>query len=201
MKTTAPMLSADQWNVFWQDADELVLYSRSHHGCLSAFQCFRLIKKLANALDRFGFVKMPENCQLSYRASLRLKCMTRLLYKELGIWCYFAYLQGAQFDFLLQAESCLNKVNTKEGIDAEIIMYSAFVLWSKWQSGNAQENDMNRCFVLFEQCASYDSVLIPQPEVVWYRLGYLYQYGFGCSRNCNKAAECFERARSMGLDC
>lgn len=201
MKTIATMLPADQWNIFWQDTDDLILYSRSHRGCLSAFQCFRLIKKLASTLDELNFIKMSDNCQLSYRGSLRLKCTMRLLYKELGIWCYFAYLQGAQFEFLLQAESCLNKVNTKEGADAEIVMYSAFVLWSKWQSGNARGNDVNRCFMLLEQCTWYDSVLIPQPEVVWYRLGYLYQNGFGCSRNFNKAAECFEHARGMGFDC
>lgn len=60
---------------------------------------------------------------------------------------------------------------------------------------------MSRCFALLSHCAETESFQVSQAEVVWFRLGYLYQIGAGCKQDLNKAEMCFERARNLGLDC
>ena len=60
---------------------------------------------------------------------------------------------------------------------------------------------MKRCFALLSACSQADALSISQLEVVWFRLGYLYQVGAGCTKDKIKALYCYQQARNLGLDC
>ena len=160
------------------------------------------MKALAGVLaEQKRTYKNQEGANSDVAPYVRHKSRERLLYKELGIWCYLSYAQGAGFPFLLQAELCLRRVCDIYGKDVETGKYLAFVLWSKWQIHKAQPGDMKRCFALLSACSQADALSISQLEVVWFRLGYLYQVGAGCTKDKIKALYCYQQARNLGLDC
>lgn len=121
--------------------------------------------------------------------------------KELGIWCYFAYQQGSDIQFLHQANNYLRVVASTEPYDLECDMYHAFALWGMIQQGVANETEENRCFRLLKRCSQGSVCQVPQLAAVWFRLGLLYQSGVGCIQNRFQAEACFQKARQYGLDC
>ena len=179
------------------NVEELIFLAREQRCEVGTQRALLLVKELATALKQQR--KMNETCLTD--GYVRGKSLERLLLKELGIWCYLAYLLGASPEYLKQSEVCLSRLCNLQGTDAELEMYYAFVLWSKWQNKSALPGDMSRCFALLSHCAETESFQVSQAEVVWFRLGYLYQIGAGCKQDLNKAEMCFERARNLGLDC
>lgn len=205
-----------------QDTEALVLYAREQRATFGIGFALLLVWNLASVLERqkrerqkqvtkqIGLSDQPK--RMSQRqdiclnasdmnAFLRAQSRERLLFKELGIWCYLSYIQGARDDFLVQAERCLKRVCDLYGSDIETEKYLSFVLWSKWQIRKAQPGDMSRCFTLLSHCIQADPLFVSQLDAVWFRLGYLYQIGLGCTQNREKASFCFEQARQLGLDC
>lgn len=205
-----------------QDIEALVLYAREQRATFGIGFALLLVWNLASVLERqkrerqkqvtkqIGLSNQPK--RMSQRqdiclnasdmnAFLRAQSRERLLFKELGIWCYLSYIQGARDDFLVQAERCLKRVCDLYGSDIETEKYLSFVLWSKWQIRKAQPGDMARCFTLLSHCIQADPLFVSQLDAVWFRLGYLYQIGLGCTQNREKASFCFEQARQLGLDC
>ena len=210
-----------------QDTEALVLYARKQRATFGIGFALLLVWNLASVLERqkqerqkrerqkqvakqIGLSEQPK--RMSQRQGiclnisdmntfLRAQSRERLLFKELGIWCYLSYIQGACDDFLVQAERCLKRVCDLYGSDIETEKYLSFVLWSKWQIRKAQPGDMAHCFTLLSHCIQADPLLVSQLDAVWFRLGYLYQIGLGCTQNREKASFCFEQARQLGLDC
>lgn len=185
-----------------ENIDELVMFARERRGVIGLSFSLLLVKALAGVLaEQKRTYKNQEGANSDVAPYVRHKSRERLLYKELGIWCYLSYAQGASFPFLLQAELCLRRVCDIYGKDVETGKYLAFVLWSKWQIHKAQLGDMKRCFALLSACSQADALSISQLEVVWFRLGYLYQVGAGCTKDKIKALYCYQQARNLGLDC
>ena len=185
-----------------ENIDELVMFARERRGVIGLSFSLLLVKALAGVLaEQKRTYKNQEGANSDVAPYVRHKSRERLLYKELGIWCYLSYAQGASFPFLLQAELCLRRVCDIYGKDVETGKYLAFVLWSKWQIHKAQPGDMMRCFALLSACSQTDALSISQLEVVWFRLGYLYQVGAGCTKDKIKALYCYQQARNLGLDC
>lgn len=185
-----------------ENIDELVMFARERRGVIGLSFSLLLVKALAGVLaEQKRTYKNQEGANSDVAPYVRHKSRERLLYKELGIWCYLSYAQGASFPFLFQAELCLRRVCDIYGKDVETGKYLAFVLWSKWQIHKAQPRDMKRCFTLLFSCAQADALSISQLEVVWFRLGYLYQVGAGCTQDKIKALYCYQQARNLGLDC
>ena len=214
-----------------QDTEALVLYAREQRATFGIDFALLLVWNLASVLERQKREKQKRERQkqvtkqvtkqiglsdqlkrVSQRQAiclntsdmntfLRAQSRERLLFKELGIWCYLSYIQGACDDFLVQAERCLKCVCDLYGSDIETEKYLSFVLWSKWQIRKAQPGDMARCFTLLSHCIQADPLFVSQLDAVWFRLGYLYQIGLGCTQNREKASFCFEQARQLGLDC
>lgn len=185
-----------------ENIDELVMFARERRGVIGLSFSLLLVKALAGVLaEQKRTYKNQEGANSDVAPYVRHKSRERLLYKELGIWCYLSYAQGASFPFLLQAELCLRRVCDIYGKDVETGKYLAFVLWSKWQIHKAQAGDMKRCFALLSACSQADALSISQLEVVWFRLGYLYQVGAGCTKDKIKALYCYQQARNLGLDC
>lgn len=185
-----------------ENIDELVMFARERRGVIGLSFSLLLVKALAGVLaEQKRTYKNQESANSDVAPYVRHKSRERLLYKELGIWCYLSYAQGASFPFLLQAELCLRRVCDIYGKDVETGKYLAFVLWSKWQIHKAQPGDTKRCFALLSACSQADALSISQLEVVWFRLGYLYQVGAGCTKDKIKALYCYQQARNLGLDC
>lgn len=189
-----------------QSAEELVMYAREQRARFGVAFALSLIRKLATALHEYHESQKPlETCSAFERTQLaqrvRAKVQARMLLKELGIWCYFAYIQGADERFLEQSEWCLTRLCNTYGSDVEAEKYLAFVLWSKWHAQKAQSGDMKRCFTLLSHCTEADPLAVSQLDVVWFRLGYLYQVGAGCKKNKDAAQYCYAQARQYGLDC
>lgn len=185
-----------------ENIDELVMFARERRGVIGLSFSLLLVKALAGVLaEQKRTYKNQEGANSDVAPYVRHKSRERLLYKELGIWCYLSYAQGASFPFLLQAELCLRRVCDIYGKDVETGKYLAFVLWSKWQIHKAQLGDMKQCFALLSACSQADALSISQLEVVWFRLGYLYQVGAGCTKDKIKALYCYQQARNLGLDC
>lgn len=185
-----------------ENIDELVMFARERRGVIGLSFSLLLVKALAGVLaEQKRTYKNQEGANSDVAPYVRHKSRERLLYKELGIWCYLSYAQGASFPFLLQAELCLRRVCDIYGKDVETGKYLAFVLWLKWQIHKAQPGDMKRCFALLSACSQADALSISQLEVVWFRLGYLYQVGAGCTKDKIKALYCYQQARNLGLDC
>lgn len=185
-----------------ENIDELVMFARERRGVIGLSFSLLLVKALAGVLaEQKRTYKNQEGANSDVAPYVRHKSRERLLYKELGIWCYLSYAQGASFPFLLQAELCLRRVCDIYGKDVETGKYLAFVLWSKWQIHKAQPGDMKQCFALLSACSQADALSISQLEVVWFRLGYLYQVGAGCTKDKIKALYCYQQARNLGLDC
>lgn len=185
-----------------ENIDELVMFARERRGVIGLSFSLILVKALAGVLtEQKRTYKNQEGANFGVAPYARHKSRERLLYKELGIWCYLSYAQGESLPFLLQAELCLRRVCNIYGKDVETGKYLAFVLWSKWQINKAQPGDMKRCFALLSACSQADALSISQLEVVWFRLGYLYQVGAGCTQDKIKALYCYQQARNLGLDC
>lgn len=178
-------------------AEEVVLFAREQRSVVGLQYALLLVKELAKALQQ---QRKAQDTSLS-DVFARKKSLERLLLKELGVWCYLAYLQGASYRYLDQAEVCFSHMFSFEDLDAELEMYYAFILWSKWQEKQAQPGDMKQCFTLLSRCSEAESFQVSQLDVVWFRLGYLYQVGAGCKQDTKKAEVCFEQARNLGLDC
>lgn len=178
-------------------AEEVVLFAREQRSVVGLQYALFLVKELAKALQQ---QRKAQDTSLS-DVFARKKSLERLLLKELGVWCYLAYLQGASYRYLDQAEVCFSHMFSFEDLDAELEMYYAFILWSKWQEKQAQPGDMKQCFTLLSRCSEAESFQVSQLDVVWFRLGYLYQVGAGCKQDTKKAEVCFEQARNLGLDC
>lgn len=196
MNTVANTLSSSELSSC-KTADEVVLFAREQRSVVGLQHALLLVKELAKALQQQR--KVQETSLSDVFA--RKKSLERLLLKELGVWCYLAYLQGASYRYLEQAEVCFSLIFSFEDLDAELEMYYAFILWSKWQEKQAQPGDMKQCFVLLSRCSEAESFQVFQLDVVWFRLGYLYQVGAGCKQDTKKAEVCFEQARNLGLDC
>ena len=182
------------------------MYAREQRARFGVAFALSLIQKLAAALHEYHVSqKSLETCsafegtQLAH--GVRAKVQARMLLKELGIWCYLAYTQGADKCFLEQAEWCLTRLCSVYGSDVEAEKYLAFTLWSKWNIQKAQPGDMKRCFTLLSHCAEADPFAVSQLDVVWFRLGYLYQVGAGCKKNKDAAQYCYTQARQYDLDC
>lgn len=185
-----------------ENIDDLVMFARERRDVIGLSFSLLLVKALAGVLaEQKRTYKNQEGANSGVAPYVRHKSRERLLYKELGIWCYLSYAQGASLPFLLQAELCLRRVCDIYGKDVETAKYLAFVLWSKWQIHKAQPGDMKRCFALLSACSQADALSISQLEVVWFRLGYLYQVGVGCTQDKIKALYCYQQARNLGLDC
>lgn len=189
-----------------QSAEELVMYAREQRERIGVAFALSLIRKLATVLHEYHeSQKALETCsafeQTQLAQRMRAKVQIRVLLKELGIWCYLAYTQGADERFLNQAKWCLTRLCNTYGSDVEAEMYLAFTLWSKWNLRKAQPGDMKRCFTLLSHCAEADPLAESQLDAVWFRLGYLYQVGVGCKKNKDTAQYCYAQARQYGLDC
>ena len=189
------MCSLEQ--VSYRNEEELLLFARENRSTSNFYIALLYVKKLAQAITK----QRKTNEIYLNEIYARKKSVEHLLVKELGIWCYLAYSRGASLDYLLQAEACLKQIYCLEGIDIELEMYYSFVLWSKWQNRLASPGDMDRCAIFLSHCAQSGSFQISQLDTVWFRLGYLYQVGVGCSQDLNKAQACFDRARYYGMDC
>ena len=181
-----------------ENIDELVMFARERRGVIGLSFSLLLVKALGVLAEQKRTYKNQEGANSDVAPYVRHKSRERLLYKELGIWCYLSYAQGASFPFLLQAELCLRRVCDIYGKDVETGKYLAFVLWQIYK---AQPGDMKRCFALLSACSQADALSISQLEVVWFRLGYLYQVGAGCTKDKIKALYCYQQARNLGLDC
>ena len=183
--------------VLWSP-EELVLNARSQRGCCCLSNAFVFIERLARALKELD--------SSAFEDRIRSKVLYRLLMKELGIWCYLAFLQGARKEYLTQAQTCLETVHEQHGADAELVQYGAFVLWHKWQNKQATMKEVVRCTTLLRACIREFAPEITQLGVVWFRLGCLYQLGIGMANinkiDANRAAQyCFDQARVLGFDC
>ena len=190
MNTVANTLSSSELSSC-KTAEELVLFAREQRSVVGLQCALLLVRELAKALQQ---QRKAQEISLS-NLFVRKKSLERLLLKELGVWCYLAYLQGASYRYLEQAEVCF------EYMDVELEMYYSFILWSKWQEKRAQPGDMKQCFTLLLRCSEAESFQVSQLDVVWFRLGYLYQVGAGCKQDVKRAEVCFEKARNLGLDC
>ena len=166
----------------------LLLQVRQMRGNADLVVGFTVVKKLTVAL---------RGCLSSGKERI----VERLLLKELGIWCYLLYQQGAYIDYLNQAATCLRSVRDRHGSDAEVEMYYAFVLWSKIQQGIASQKEQQVCIMCLEACTEKSLYEVPQLGAVWLRLGGLYSKGIGCIQDPLKAKRCFIQARKFGLDC
>lgn len=196
MNTVVNTLSSSELSSC-KTAEELILFAREQRSVVGLQYALLLVKELAKALQQ---QRKAQEASLS-DVFVRKKSLERLLLKELGVWCYLAYLQGASYRYLEQAEVCFSHMFSFEDLDAELEMYYAFILWSKWQEKQAQPGDMKQCFTLLSRCSEAESFQVSQLDVVWFRLGYLYQVGAGCKQDTKKAEVCFEQARNLGLDC
>lgn len=196
MNTVVNTLSSSELSSC-KTAEEMVLFAREQRSVVGLQHALLLVKELAKALQQ---QRKAQEASLS-DVFARKKSLERLLLKELGVWCYLSYLQGASYSYLEQAEVCFSHMFSFENLDAELEMYYAFILWSKWQEKQAQPGDMKQCFTLLLRCSEAESFQVSQLDVVWFRLGYLYQVGAGCKQDANKAEVCFEQARNLGLDC
>lgn len=196
MNTVVNTLSSSELSSS-KTAEEMVLFAREQRSVVGLQYALLLVKELAKALQQ---QRKAQEASLS-DVFARKKSLERLLLKELGVWCYLAYLQGASYRYLEQAEVCFSHMFSFENLDAELEMYYAFILWSKWQEKQAQPGDMKQCFTLLLRCSEAESFQVSQLDVVWFRLGYLYQVGAGCKQDTKKAEVCFEQARNLGLDC
>lgn len=196
MNTVVNTLSSSELSSC-KTAEEVILFAREQRSVVGLQYALLLVKELAKALQQQR--KVQETSLSDVFA--RKKSLERLLLKELGVWCYLAYLQGASYRYLEQAEVCFSHMFSFENLDAELEMYYAFILWSKWQEKQAQPGDMKQCFTLLLRCSEAESFQVSQLDVVWFRLGYLYQVGAGCKQDTKKAEVCFEQARNLGLDC
>lgn len=196
MNTVVNTLSSSELSSC-KTAEEVILFAREQRSVVGLQHALLLVKELAKALQQ---QRKAQDIFLS-DVFARKKSLERLLLKELGVWCYLAYLQGASYRYLEKAEVCFSRIFSFEDLDAELEMYFAFILWSKWQEKQAQPGDMKRCFTLLSRCSEAESFQVSQLDVVWFRLGYLYQVGAGCRQDAKKAEVCFEQARNLGLDC
>lgn len=196
MNTVANTLSSSELSSC-KTAEELVLFAREQRSVVGLQCALLLVRELAKALQQ---QRKAQEISLS-NLFVRKKSPERLLLKELGVWCYLAYLQGASYRYLEQAEVCFEYIFSFEDLDVELEMYYAFILWSKWQEKRAQPGDMKQCFTLLLRCSEAESFQVSQLDVVWFRLGYLYQVGAGCKQDVKRAEVCFEKARNLGLDC
>lgn len=178
--------------------EELVLNARSQRGRCCLGDAFMIIERLAYALKELD--------SSTFEDRVRSKVLYRLLMKELGIWCYLVFLQGARKEYLAQAQTCLEAVYEQCGADAELVQYCAFALWHKWQSKQATMREVVRCATLLRVCTQEFASEITQLGVAWFRLGCLYQLGIGMANtnkiDTNQAAQyCFDQARASGFDC
>lgn len=137
----------------------------------------------------------------------------RLVLKELGIWCYLAYEEMDNEQFLFQAEKCLNAASRRScgsspcinergsfvrlPSDPELNTYYAQVLWAKIQWHSASRSDQILCAELLEQCVQGDSAFLSGE--IWFRLGVVYEKGIGRRPNIQRAQHCFDRARQYGF--
>lgn len=133
-----------------------------------------------------------------------------LALKELGIWCYLAYEEMDNEQFLLQAEKCFaaatrafcSRVDGRHSsiqlsFDSELNTYYALALWAKIQWYGAPWDDQVRCAELLERCVQNASASLSGE--VWFRLGVVYEKGIGCKPNTQRAQRCFDHARQYGL--
>lgn len=96
-----------------ENIDELVMFARERRGVIGLSFSLLLVKALAGVLaEQKRIYKNQEGANSGVAPYVRHKLRERLLYKELGIWCYLSYAQGASLPFLLQAELCLRRVAT-----------------------------------------------------------------------------------------
>lgn len=169
--------------------ERLLFWARAHRQTANLPQAFFVIRDLAQALAAASKLsKTSASPQLA-----------RLLLEELAIWCYVAYEQGAADSFLFQAQKCFERYESRYALDAEAKVYCAFILWAKGTLGCASGAEKQRCFSLLRSLVGQEGALMPQREIVWFRLGCLYNEGIGCVRNRKEAKRCFDQARALGF--
>ena len=79
-----------------ENIDELVMFARERRGVLGLSFSLLLVKALAGVLtEQKRTYKNQEGANSDVAPYVRHKSRERLLYKELGIWCYLSYAQGA----------------------------------------------------------------------------------------------------------
>ena len=90
MNTAVNTLSSSELSSC-KTAEELVLFAREQRSVVGLQCALLLVKELAKALQQ---QRKAQETSLS-NLFVRKKSLERLLLKELGVWCYLAYLLGA----------------------------------------------------------------------------------------------------------
>ena len=200
-----------------EELTKVVAQARKSRLCAPAYAT--ILRQIIFLSDAIASVRACAKDEIDPSACLALK--------ELGIWCYLAFDEAGNEQFLFQAEKCFDAatrwsrssctcVNDHRSFacafssstnkrhpsarffsDSELNAYYALVLWAKIQWYGAPWGDQVRCAELLEQCVRGDSISLSGD--MWFRLGVVYEKGIGRSPDARRAQHCFDRARECGL--